>query len=589
MRRRPIASVSGFVLTCLLGACSAAPPEAPRLVFGGETRPVLADAYSDYLVGGFAALTNDPREAASRYSDALSTPAPDGEVAARGVYAALLAGDVDTAIDFAARAEASGETAFALQQITLAVAAIRQGKPAEAVTRLEVGPFDPFSAALAHQLRAWCRLETEGLEPALADLAQMQATDRTTRLMRDYTAATILLRAGARSRALDQFEAMDAEGHDLALAAEMHARLLAGDGARDRAAALLDGFMADVGSNPSLKTLKAEILSGKRIDDRAPGLRRATAQAVYLPAVALSTRSDSDLPNAYFALALALDPDFTMARALWADALDRAGRRGEAIALLRGVPERSPYYATARGQMAWALLREGDERAALDTAREALAEAPDRDLKIQLGDLLSTVGRHGQAVEVFSELIAEDARSGEADWRLLFARGAALEALGRWPEAELDLTRAVSMAPHAPELLNFLGYAWVERGDRLEEGLELLQSANRLKPNTGHILDSVGWAYFKLGKIDLAIAYLERAVEAAPEIAVVNHHLGDAYWKAGRWREARFQWARALKLDPEMDDARSIREKLTTALPGDAPPQAIAVSVPPAPNRNASP
>lgn len=582
-------SAPGLALILVLAACSAAPPEAPRLVFGGETRPVLADAYSDYLVGGFAALTNDPREATARYTDALSTPAPDGEVAARGVYAALLAGDVDAATRFAARAEASGETAFALQRITLAVAAIRRDRPVEAVSILEVGPFDPFSAAIAHQLRAWCRLETEGLEAALADLAGLEGSDRASRLMRDYTEAMLLLSAGERGRALARLQAMEADGHDLALAAEMHARLLAADGERARAADLLNAFMADVGSNPALKALEVDIRAGRPVDDRAPSFRRATAQAAYLPAVALSARSDSDLPNAYFALALALDPDFTMARVLWADALDRAGRRAEAIALLETVPERSPYFATARGQMAWVLLRTGDEAAALETASDALARTSDRDLKIQFGDLLTTVDRHGQAVEVFSELIAEDARAGKTDWRLLFARGAALEALGRWPEAELDLTRAVSLAPHAPELLNFLGYAWVERGDRLEEGLELLRSANRLKPNTGHILDSVGWAYLKLGKTDMAIAYLERAVEAAPDLAVVNHHLGDAYWTAGRWREARFQWERALKLDPGTGDAATLREKLASGLPGDMKPRAVSVSVPPVPNRNASP
>jgi Flp pilus assembly protein TadD len=88
-----------------------------------------------------------------------------------------------------------------------------------------------------------------------------------------------------------------------------------------------------------------------------------------------------------------------------------------------------------------------------------------------------------------------------------------------------------------------------------------------LRPQDGNIADSLGWALYKLGDMPGAIRWLERAVELEPRNSVINDHLGDAYWSAGRQREARFQWRRALALGPEGDEGPRIESKIQSGLP----------------------
>jgi Flp pilus assembly protein TadD len=106
----------------------------------------------------------------------------------------------------------------------------------------------------------------------------------------------------------------------------------------------------------------------------------------------------------------------------------------------------------------------------------------------------------------------------------------------------------------------------VDRGQNLQTALGMLQKAVELRPRDGFIIDSLGWAYFKIGRMDEAVVWLDRAVEAEPGDPVINEHLGDAFWRTGRIREARFQWQRALTLSPDDEVARLLRDKLENGL-----------------------
>jgi Flp pilus assembly protein TadD len=97
----------------------------------------------------------------------------------------------------------------------------------------------------------------------------------------------------------------------------------------------------------------------------------------------------------------------------------------------------------------------------------------------------------------------------------------------------------------------------------------MIQSADDKRPNDGYNVDSLGWAYFRLGRYDEAVEQLERAVELKPEDPIINDHLGDAYWKVGRKLEATFQWSHARDLDPEPADLAKIVKKLESGMSGD--------------------
>jgi len=98
----------------------------------------------------------------------------------------------------------------------------------------------------------------------------------------------------------------------------------------------------------------------------------------------------------------------------------------------------------------------------------------------------------------------------------------------------------------------------------------LIGRAVDLDPHNGLIIDSLGWAHFRLGDYARAVLHLERAVELEPGDPVINDHLGDAYWQVGRRLEAHFQWKRALSLDPDGANAEQLRRKLDEGLPDGA-------------------
>jgi tetratricopeptide (TPR) repeat protein len=539
--------------------------------FGAARAPALSPAaaedaaLSDFLVGRYAALTHDPEEAARRYARALATAPGETGIAERAVYAALLAGDYANAVSFAKRAEAAGRAA-PLTDLTLGVEAFRQGRLAEAGIKLDAAGAASFNRAMTRNLVAWRIYAAEGAAPALTWLEQglvgEPGADSATR----YTMALIQMSNGDDAAALAGFETLWAGGLRIAIGVEAHAQLLSQSGDRPRAVQILTEFRDTVGHNAAVEALRARLVAGERVKPRRLTGREGAALAIYVPASALLTQRGGELSSAYFVLALALDPKLDAARVLWGEALAKGGRDDEALKILTGVAKTSPFYATARGQMAWALRRMNKDEAALAVAAEALAAKPDRALKAQLADLQRSLDRHADAEKVLTELIDVDAASARRDWRLLFARGASRERLGKWPEAKADLEAAAALQPENAALLNYLGYACIDRGENLEAAFQLIQRAVDLSPNSGAIIDSLGWAHYRFGRYAVAAEFLERAVALDPADPVLNDHLGDAYWQTGRELEAGFQWQRALTLAPAKGSEKLIREKLARGL-----------------------
>jgi len=152
-------------------------------------------------------------------------------------------------------------------------------------------------------------------------------------------------------------------------------------------------------------------------------------------------------------------------------------------------------------------------------------------------------------------------------WAIYFARGVSYERLGKWDLAEKDLKKALEIQPDQPDVLNYLGYTWIDMGKNIEQGIKMVKNAYELKPEDSHILDSVGWGYYKLGDYEGALKFLEAAITQLPYDATVNEHLGDVYWQIGRKTEAKYQWQRALDNEPEKRAIAGLQDKIKNGMP----------------------
>jgi tetratricopeptide (TPR) repeat protein len=317
------------------------------------------------------------------------------------------------------------------------------------------------------------------------------------------------------------------------------------------------------------------VLSGSPAAQRELFATRAVASPVegfaeaYLAlAGSLRGQGAAEFSLALTRLALRLRPGFAPALLMASDALVDERQYAAALAMLDQVPS-DDLLAGLVGLRRAAVLERMDRTDAAAAQLRAIAAAfPTASQPYaRLGDLLRSKQRWAESAAAYTEAIARVSAPTPAHWPLFYSRGVALERAGQWPEAEADFRHALELSPEQPFVMNYLGYTWVERGEHLAEARRMIERAAALRPQDGNIADSLGWALFKLNDLPGAIRWLERAVELESRSSVINDHLGDAYWAAGRQREARFQWRRALLLGPEGDDGPRIEAKITNGLP----------------------
>lgn len=530
-----------------LACCASAPPE-----------PRAAASYRDYLIGRIADLRADHSVASDRYFAALARTPHDPALIEGAVTASLAAGDEARARRAAQMTGADGETA-AYAQLVRAADALSAGDWRGAARNLAHVEGAAAEELVARMLAVWAEAGRGQQGAASADLATL-TTIRPYGGLFAYQQAMALDYVGRADEALAAYDAGAQSGLWLPSAVEYHADLLARRRQRDRALALL----SDEGSrsNPAIAAALARFESGQTILAEPLTPARGAATGLYGLAAIFSQEQDTTNALASLTLALMLDPGLDAARLAFAQAHADLGHFDTARAALSRVAATSPYAISARVMDAWIALDGGDEQLAISLARAAAEGGEPRGVRA-LADIYRDSKRYADAEPLYATLIAAEPQ----DWRLYFARGAARERLGRWPEAEADMQRALELSPDQPDVMNYLGYSWVDRGERLPEALALIQRAVELRPMSGAIIDSLGWARYRLGDYAQALELLERAVELAPADPTLNDHLGDAYWRVGRRIEARFQWQRALTFNP--DNPAPIQAKIANGLPAE--------------------
>ena len=215
-------------------------------------------------------------------------------------------------------------------------------------------------------------------------------------------------------------------------------------------------------------------------------------------------------------------------------------------------------------------LGRGDA-AVVDLKKLVAADPGDSESWVALGDTYRAAEKYAEAITAYDAAEKAIVTPARRDWPMFYARAMAKERLKRLDDSEIDIQIALKLSPDQPELLNYLGYSWVDRGRKIPEALAMLEKARKLRPYDGYIVDSVGWAYYQLGDFEQAVVHIERAVELLPADPIIAEHLGDAYWRVGRKLEARFQWQHARDNKPEPDDLKRIEDKIKNGMPEETP------------------
>lgn len=529
--------------TAALAACATAP-----------SRPATSDAYADFLIGRTANLRQDHAAAADRYFAALERGPRDAAMLDGAVVAALASGDVARARRAASMAARVGGPAYAhLVRASDALSGRRFNDASRELNQLEGTASQEL---LARMTMVWARAGQGRIDEVLADLAPL-AQIRPYGALFAYQQAMALDYSGRSEEALAAYDLASRGGLWLPNAVEHYADLLVRLGRRDDAVALLS--TQTNANNPGLQAALTRVHAGEPAALERLTPARGAAISLYGMSAIYLEEFDTTNGLAALTLALMLDPDFDGARLAFAQQQARLGHIELARGALNQVSSESAYAASARALDALVVFQSGYRDAALELARANAAGGDPRALR-SLAEMYRGMDRYADAEAAFTDLIERE----PTDWRLHFSRGAARERLGRHQDAEADFQRALAIFPDQPDVMNYLGYMWVDRGERLQEGLALIERAVALRPNSGAIIDSLGWAYYRVGNYERALEQIERAIELEPADPTLNDHLGDVYWRLGRGTEARFQWRRALGLNPE--NPAAIQAKLDNGL-----------------------
>ena len=513
-----------------------------------------------YVQARAAAMSGEHQRSAELLAALAEMNANDVTINRKALAEAISAGNMELALRLARRMPTAKLPVDA--RLLLIADELKRGRSDLAIGLL-AGPLDEGSLSFfSPLLTAWNSAERRDLAGALATLNKIPPS-ALLGPFRDENIAFILLKF--RRSAEAEPHALKAIGS--AGPREARLRLALADGflaAGDRKRAL--AMVREMGTETGVARRRIE--AGKRTGSAIDEPAKAYAELLLGMAVDLNRLDNRSLPLAMVQVARYADPRNAAGAVLLALLLDGRDRVAEALQVLDTVPESDPLAAQAQDTKARILV---DEKRFDEALRLALSAASQRDATVsdlaRVGDVYAGMKRYNEAADAYGRALNLARAQGLKDelWPLYLLQASALEDADRWPETKQALHAALALAPEQPLVLNFLGYAKLERGEDLDAAEAMIRKASALAPDDASITDSLGWALYKRGRYADAIEALQRAAAKDPGQPEIHEHLGDALYASGRRYEARFAWNAAL-VTAEEEIAARVRQKLDIGL-----------------------
>lgn len=548
-----------------------------------ETLKPAASLEGNYLSAYVAGTARDTAAASVFFRQAIQDDPRNQELLERAFVAFLANGSMQEAYRTAERI-AARDASNNLAQFALSVRALKTQKYADARSRLTRGAKGRAADLTATLLGAWAYAGAKDGKQALATVDKLK-NERAFSQFREYHGALIADLVGNPVEAEKRFKAAYEGERNTLQVVDAYARFLAKRGRRDEALALYKSFNEVVPRHPMVRAAMDALNEGKPLMPIITTAQQGAAELLYGLGVVGSSQSDELTAIIYLRLGLDLDPTHSLALVTLGDVYERLKQYERANDVFVKVPKDAPVRVSADiaiGQNLELLGRGDDAIAYLQTLMKERPE--DVEVVMALGNVQRSRKQFAEAAETYSKAIQLVGKPDRGHWILFFYRGTSYERAKQWDKGEADLKKALELVPDTlpaskAQVLNYLAYSWVDQNMNIDEAFKMLTRAVELAPRDGMVIDSLGWAYYRLGRYNDAVRELEKAVELKAGDPVINDHLGDAYWKVGRKLEAKFQWNHAKDSNPEPDDLVKIVKKIDNGM-DDAAPAADGAAAP---------
>ncbi|MWD27952.1 tetratricopeptide repeat protein [Aquicoccus sp. SCR17] len=511
-----------------------------------------------YLSARQASRTSDFEAAARFYQEALSHDSGNAQLLEALIISELSLGNLDSALPFARELTDSGQSSQIAHMVEAAALAA-EGEYDELIDRL--GRKEGIGPLVDGLLRAWALLGKGNMTDALVAFDEV-GNEKGLLGFALYHKALALASVGDFEGAEAIYSGADGNGAVQMTRRGAMARIevLSQLDRNDDALTLLDrAFGAEL--DPQLRDMRAALEAGETLPfTHVTGARDGMAEVFFSIAGALKNETEDDYTLLYSRIAEYLRPDHIDALLLSAGLLEDLGRYELATRTYRRVTPDNPAFHAAELGRADSLRREGKVEAAIEVMEQLTRTHGDLPVVyVTLGDTLRQQERFEEAAAAYDKALDLYGEPQPEQWFIYYARAISHERVGAWQKAEDGFRTALELNPDQPQVLNYLGYSLVERQEKLDEALGMIERAVTERPDSGYIVDSLGWALYRLDRYEEAVGHMERAVELMPVDPVVNDHLGDVLWAVGREMEARFQWRRALSFITPQSDLEEVR------------------------------
>ncbi len=562
-----VALAMGFTLAAPSQADSAETPPEPSPPKPHAEHPGYSSLPGNYLAGRFAYRQRDVSSASQYYQLVLSEDSENRALMQRTLVLTVQDARIADSVRLATQLVAL-DPKSKIGHLVLIVNAVAEGRLDQAFERISNIERNGIYELMAPIMEGWVQLGRGDYDAAMAAIEPL-STKQAFEMYHAYHGALMASMSERSDVAVKNFDvALTAVPGGTLRVVMTYGAYLRSLGRTTEATALFENYRENNPDSPWLDSIQETFSLTDAPEEIVATAREGLAEALFGAASALPNENAGDTGLIYANLALHLRPEFPVAQLLLGEVLDVLERYADAIESYRAIPKASPYSWSARLRAASGLaaIERIDESVAI--LAEMVKERQQRsDAAIALADVLRRKDRYDESVLYYDVAIDRTGAFEARHWSLFYSRGVMLERTKQWPRAEADFLHALELQPDQPLVLNYLGYSWVEQGTNLERAMDLIERAVALRPMDGYIVDSLGWAFYRLGKFETAVKHLERAVELRADDPIITDHLGDIYWKVGRQTEARFQWERSLVLGAEEEAAILIRQKLKDGMP----------------------